>query len=152
MFTNVAKCTGNFIKVPARPCPGLEEVRLPVIIAKKNISLLFPVKNSLPGIPEKVKGIDLLVHNSEFEVVKGLIIFNLVLKEDIHYVHKNIVKNAVFYDQFSFPVFIKKARPNMDAVYDISTNCTYTILNQCISKQIIIDIYIELIEYRNKFI
>ncbi|AEE90972.1 hypothetical protein [Tepidanaerobacter acetatoxydans] len=151
MFTHVAKCTNNFIRVPPRPV-GPIEVRLPVVVAKKNISFLIPIRNSLPDIPEKIKKVDFLVEKVSFHIVKGLVMFDIEFLEDIYYVYNGIVKNAAFYELFSDSVSIPEAKSHMEVIYNIDTHLTYKTFEKDILKQIVVNMYIELIEYRNIFI
>ena len=147
MFTYVARCTGNLIKVPS--VSGPTEVLLPVIIAKQKTSFLFPMMVSLPDIPEKIRKINLSVEGAEFKAGRSVVFFDIEFLGDIYYVYNNIVKYISHSEIFSGSMNIPQSVPDMEVIHYIDTFLTYDIFRADLSMQIIVDICIRLLEFRN---
>lgn len=147
VYTHVAKCTGNFIRVP--PAPGPLEVRLPVIVAKKEASFLFPQEKSLPEIPDGIKKIEISFRGYKFTVIKGYVIFEIAAYQDVYYVCRDVVKLFTAPGFFTGNIPVSEAKEGMEVIPEISMGIFYTSYGARISEQVLINMRLQCIEYRN---
>lgn len=149
MYTHVAKCTGNFIRVP--PAPEPLEVRLPVVVAKKEVSFLFAQEKNLPEIPEGIKKIETSLQSSKFVVIKGYVIFEITASQDVYYIFRDMVKLFTTPCSFTGSVPVPEAQEGMEVIPRISIRIYYTNSGARISERVLISIQLQCIEYRNIF-
>lgn len=150
VYTHVAKCTENFIRVP--PAPGPLEVRLPVVVAKKEASFLFTQEKTLPEIPEGIKKIETSLQSSKFVVIKGYVIFEITASQDVYYICRDMVKLFTTPCFFTGSVPVPEAQEGMEVIPRISIKIYYTNSGARISERVLINIELQCIEYRNIFL
>jgi hypothetical protein len=144
----VAKCINNFIRVPPIS-PGPLEVILPVVIAKKEQSFLFSMVKSLPAFPIRIRDIKLNVSQVNFNVIKNFVIFDLEISQDVVYVVDGRVMVQGFSDVFSGAMPVPGARKGMEVRADVEAEIFYNSSGSSIFEQVLVNMSLQLIEYRN---
>lgn len=148
VFTCVAKCTNNFIRVPA-VSPGPLEVILPVVIAKKDQSFLFSTVKPLPALPIRIRDIKLNVSQVNFNVIENFVIFDSQISQDVVYIVDGRVTVQGFSDVFSGAMPVPGARKGMEVRADVGAEIFYNISGSSIFEQVLVNMSLQLIEYRN---
>jgi hypothetical protein len=144
----VAKCINNFIRVPPIS-PGPLEVILPVVIAKKEQSFLFSMVKSLPAFPIRIRDIKLYVRQVNFNVIENFVIFDLEISQDVVYVVDGRVMVQGFSDVFSDAMPVTGARKGMEVRADVEAEIFYNSSGSSIFEQVLVNMSLQLIEYRN---
>jgi len=142
VFTCVAKCTNNFIRVPAIS-PGPLEVILPIVMAKKEQSFLFSTVKPLPAVPIRIRDIKV-----NFNVIENFVIFDLEISQDVFYVVDGRVMVQGFSDVFSGSMPVPGARKGMEVRADVEAEIFYS-SDSSIFEQVLVNMSLQLIEYRN---
>ncbi|AYO29274.1 MAG: hypothetical protein PWR06_1288 [Thermoanaerobacteraceae bacterium] len=148
MFTHVAKCINNFIRVPPIS-PGPLEVILPVVIAKKEQSFLFSTVKPLPAVPKNIREIKPYVNQVNFNIMKNFVIFDLEISQDVFYVIDGRVMVQGFSDVFSDAIPVPGAREGMEVRADVEAEIFYNSSDSSIFEQVLVNMSLQLIEYRN---
>lgn len=148
MFTHVVKCTGNYISVPSTPLEPLE-VMVPVVIAKSEKSFIFTTTKYLPVTPQKIKSIDSYIKNLKFEVVKGFVIYDVTVCQKVFYVYSDRVMMQSYCDVFSGSIPIPNAKKGLEVKADTGVEIFYNSHDLDILEQVLINMRLQLLEYRN---
>ncbi|MDN5330969.1 MAG: hypothetical protein PWP45_194 [Tepidanaerobacteraceae bacterium] len=150
MYTHVAKCTDNFIRVPT--VTGPLEIRLPVVVAKKEDSFLFAQEKTLPEIPNGIKKIETFIKSHKFVAVKGYVIFEIIAFQDIYYIRGDLVKFFTTPCFFAGSIPVSEAHEEIEVIPQIFTRVCFTNSGARISELVLINVKLQCIEYREYFI
>jgi len=148
MFTYVAKCTNNYISVPSTPVDHVEVI-LPVVVAKTDESFIFSTTKLLPLLPEKIKSIKVYIQDLKYEVINGYVIIDVTVRQDVFYVSESKIMVESFLDTFSRSLSIPQAKKGMHIKADTDVEVFYKNFEFEIFEKLLINLNIQLLEYRN---
>lgn len=148
MYTHIAKCTGNFIRVPEIITEKLK-MRVPVIITRQEYSDLLVTDFELPLKTKGIKDVKTKLNYIKFNMFDGGFSFNGEIIHEVYFILNKKVMYQEFSEQFSGYLSIEEVNEKMYVCYTCDFFEIPKLIGNILHNKTLINLNLEILELRD---